>query len=208
MSTEQTRKAHKKRGILRPDRVKIIEYAAIGLLILLFLGLAIFSGTRKHAEEAEATPTPSPTADTAIRGRAVFSALKDAGCTPTPNGDGYDVLTPSGATLTLSIESDDAGVRTLTVGTHLTKEPEADSSVAQALAEMDQQNLDALHTLFDAVLPVFHRDLKDSDTIVKECRKTANSGTPYSAKLGDFTLRIETDTSAVPQTVTIMLIRN
>jgi hypothetical protein len=188
--------------------MKIIEYAAIGLLILLFLGLAIFYGTRKHEEEAAEVPTPSPTADSAVRGRAVFSALENAGCTLTPNSDGYDVHTPSGTVLTLSVTSDDAGVRSLTVGTYLTIEPEDDSSVAQALAEMDRQSLDAVHLLFDAVLPVFHRDLSGSDTIVTQCRKTANSGTPYSAKFGDYTLRIETDLSAVPQTVTVTLVRN
>ena len=82
MSTD--RKTKRKRAILRIERIKIIEYASIGLVILLFLGLAIRYGTAKSAvDDAAPDPTvsPVPTEDTSIRGMNVFRALEAAGFT-------------------------------------------------------------------------------------------------------------------------------
>lgn len=208
MSTEQKKKSKYTRGYLRMERIRIIEFACIGLVILLFLGLAIWYGTKPRDEAPEAEPTPAPTEDTAIRGRYVFDALENAGFALTPNADGYDVLSPNGTALSLRIVSDDKGILTLSVQGDLCADPEDDSAISTALRELNAQTLDALRALFDAVLPVFHRTAKDSDTIVTTCRKAADGQTPGYAKLGDYTLSVVPDAEAVPATVLVTLSRN
>ncbi len=207
MSTEKKKSKHT-RGYLRLERVRIIEFACIGLVILLFLGLAVFYGTRPGKEEPEAEQTPLPTEDPHDRGRYVFSALEEAGFVLTANADGYDVQAPNGTALTLRLVGNDDGILTLSVEGPLCAQSDDDSAVAQALRAMDTQTLDALRELFDAVLPVFHRTIKDSDTIVRQCRKVADSGTPYYAAFGKYTLSVESDPDAIPQTVLITLTRN
>ena len=57
-------------------------------------------------------------------------------------------------------------------------------------------------------MPVFHRPISDSETVVKQCANVAAKNTSYSKHLGNYSLRILTDADAIPQTVSVALIRD
>ena len=63
MSTDRRKK---KRSVPRFERIKIIEYGCIGLVILLFVGLAILYGSKNRTAveaNADASPSSVPTPD-------------------------------------------------------------------------------------------------------------------------------------------------
>ena len=209
MSTDKKGKSKTKHPLLPFERLKIIEFVAIGLMMLVFIALSVYYGCRGgEPEPVEEAPTPAPTADAAIRARNAFDALENAGYVLSPAGDSYDVTTPEGVSVRLRIVSDDAGIAALSVTAPLYADPGVDTPVTRALREQDDATLSAVRNLFDRILPVFHRDRKDSDTIAAQSRKVADSGTTYSARFDEYTLRIESDLTEVPQTVVIRLIRN
>ena len=214
MSTEKGRKKHK---FARIERMKLIEYGCIALVILLFLALAFVYGTKKHAKNdpsASASPTPVPTADTSTRGMNVLAAIKDAGFDVDYYPDHCDVIPPENAnspvdiTFTLRMESDDDGILLFSVETKLYPEPDDGTETEKMIAEENRETVAALRKLFDSVIPVFHRSLSDSNTIVTQCQKVVKTGEPFSRKWGDYTVSITSDLTVSPQKVIISLIRN
>ncbi len=208
MSTDRKKK---NRGFARVERIKIIEYACIGLVILLFLGLAILygsGGVQKGDRSANASPSPVPTADTSIRGKNVLDALLDAGFAVEYGTDQYDVRSESGVFFAMRMISNDKGILELSFETALCPDPEEDTLTARYLIDENRKTIDALQTLFDRIMPVFHRPASDSDTIVKQCLKVVNNGETYSKHLGKYSVRIQSDPEAIPQTVSIDLIRD
>ncbi len=208
MSTD---KKKKKRGFPRIERIKILEYGSIALVILLFLGLALLYGGKKDisvSPEPDASPTPVPTDDLSIRGKNVLDAIEGSAFSLSYQQDHYDLTSENGASIRLSMRSDDSGICQLTVEVPLCADPQDDSPVSVKLKAENKKTADALRDLFDLLMPVFHRTVSDSDTIVKQCIKVAHSGEPYSKHLGHFTVRIQSDPEAVPQYVTVDLIRD
>lgn len=209
MSTD--RKKKKKRGLPRIERIKIIEYVCIGLVILLFLGLAIFYGGKKDdatRSEIEATPSPVPTNDPSIRGKNILDAIDGSSFSLTYRQDRYDLIAPNGVAIDMHMLSDDSGLRQLSFETALCADPEENNEIAETVRKENKQTLEALRDLLDLVMPVLRRTVSDSDTIVKQCRKTIETGEPYSKHIGQFTVRIETDPEAIPQAVTITFIHD
>lgn len=208
MSTDRTKK---KRGFPRVDRIKIIEYVCIGLVILLFLGLAIFYGEKKTdraATDAEASPSPVPTDDPSIRGMNILDALDRAGFETVYHTDRYDVKLPDGVAFDMRMESDDKGLVRLSFETLLCADLDDGTETANVIREKNRQTVAALRALLDSVMPVFRRTIADSDTIVKQCRKVAETGEPYSKHFGKYSVRISSDPSVVPQTVMILFVRD
>lgn len=208
MSTDRTKK---KRGFPRVDRIKIIEYVCIGLVILLFLGLAIFYGGKKTdraATDAEASPSPVPTDDPSIRGMSILDALDRAGFETVYHTDRYDVKSPDGVAFDMRMESDDKGLVRLSFETLLCADLDDGTETANVIREKNRQTVAALRALLDSVMPVFRRTIADSDTIVKQCRKVAETGEPYSKHFGKYSVRISSDPSVVPQTVMILFVRD
>ncbi len=208
MSTDRTKK---KRGFPRVDRIKIIEYVCIGLVILLFLGLAIFYGGKKTgraATDAEASPSPVPTDDPSIRGMNILDALDRAGFETVYHTDRYDVKSPDGVAFDMRMESDDKGLVRLSFETLLCADLDDGTETANVIREKNRQTVAALRALLDSVMPVFRRTIADSDTIVKQCRKVAETGEPYSKHFGKYSVRISSDPSVVPQTVMILFVRD
>lgn len=209
MSTD--RKTKRKRPAVRLERIKIIEYVSIGLVILLFLGMAICYGNRKSRNDtAEAAPTvsPEPTDDPSVRGMHVFSALEKAGFFVEKADDGYTVTADNGVVFQLHMKSDDKGIVQLSVETPFCPDPEEEGAVFDALREENRKTEQAIRDLFDAVMPVFHRPISDSETVVKQSAKVVGKGETYAKHLGQYSLRILSDTESVPQTVCISLIRD
>jgi hypothetical protein len=210
MSTDRRRK--KKRAILRVERFKIIEYVSIALVILLFLGLAIFYGSghslRKPEPTAEPTVSPVPTDDPSIRGINVFTALEEAGIVLTRTENGYTVTAQNGVAFSMQMQSDDKGIVSLAFETPYCADPKEEGAVYDALREENARSDDALRELFDCIMPVFHRPISDSETIVKQCANVVAKSTSYSKHFGHYSVRILTDPDAVPQTVSVMLIRD
>ena len=209
MSTDRKKK---KRGGLRIDRIKILEYGCIALVVLIFVGLAILYGGKKAngtpSPDTESTPSPVPTSDPSIRGKNVLDAIDGSGFTLTYQQDHYDLLCANGVSITLRMLSDDKGIRELSAETPLCADIDGDSEIAKTIRMQNEDTVEALHQLFDLIMPVFGRTAADSDTIVKQSQKVAQSGEAYSKRLGQFSLRIETDPESIPQSVTITLIRN
>jgi len=207
MSTEK--RGRKKRRGLTIDRIKLIEYVSIGLVVLLFTGLALYYGTRTGSDaKSDALASPAPTEDTSIRGMNVLNALERGGYAVVPDRTGYDVTAPDGTRFRMELQSDDDGIVMLSFETELCADPEDDLSVSERLREKNRQTVDSLHDLFDRIMPVFHRNVSDSDTIVKQCKKVVSDGEPYSKHLGGYTVRIGSDPAIAPQTVTVTLIRD
>ncbi len=209
MSTD--RKTKRKRAILRIERIKIIEYASIGLVILLFLGLAIRYGTAKSAvDDAAPDPTvsPVPTEDTSIRGMNVFRALEAAGFTVESSENGYTVTSGDGIVFSMTMLSDDNGILSLTLETPLCPDPDEEGAVYDALRTENRRTVGAIRTLFDAVMPVFHRSVSGSETIVKQSQKVVSDGESYAKDLGKYSLRILSDPDTLVQTVQISLVRD
>ena len=213
MSTDR-KSRKKKRSFLHTESFRIVEYGLIGLLVLLFGAGALFYGLRggREAAEPEASPSPSPvpTADVSIRGRNVLQALTDADVAIELTEDGYALTAPNGVSLTMTMTSDPdgGGIETLTYETLLCPDPADDSAASNALREENADTLEALRTVFDAVLPVFRRGVADSETLVKQCRTVVKTGDPYAKKLGDYAVRILSDADALPQRVTVVFSRN
>ena len=206
-----TDKKKNKRGRIRAERVKIIEYCCIGLVILLFLGLAFFYGRKDHTTapaEADASPSPVPTEDSSIRGKNLLGALERASFDVTYLPDSYSVQSSDGIAFVMRMESDDRGIVSLSFETLFCADPEEESEIADLLRAENRKTTEALRALFDAVMPVFHRPIADSDTIVKQCQKVVKSGEPYSKHFGTYSVRITSDPQAVPQSVTIRFIRD
>ena len=215
--TMSTEKSKKKKRLARFDRIKIIEYGCIALVILLFLGLALFYGTKKKTpqddpaqdETAEAsTATPVPTKDPSIRGMNVLDALCEAGFTVTYAPDHYAVVSPGGTSFVLKMTPgrNGDGIGELSLETFLCPDPEDDTLTAEMIREENRATLAALHDLLDALLPVFHRTVADSNTILKECQKVVKDGKEYTKHIGTFSVVVTSDTNAVPQTVLIRLV--
>lgn len=208
MSTD---KKKKKRSLPRIDRIKIIEYVSIGLVILLFLGLALFYGRQKTgpasaASEPEVTASPVPTNDPSIRGKNVLDAIDGSSFTLTYQQDRYDLLSDDGVSIEMHMQSDDDGLSRLSVVTKLCADPEDDSEISRALKAENKRSIAALRDLLDLIMPVLRRTVSDSDTIVKQCMKTVASGESYSKHIGRFTVRIQSDPEEIPQTVAIEFI--
>ena len=210
MSTD--RKKKKKRAIARIERIKIIEYGCIALVILLFLGLAIFYGSghslRETEEAASATDSPEPTDDLSIRGMNVFSALDESGFTIETDTDGYTVTAQNGIRFRMQMHSDDKGVLTLSFETPLCADPKEEGAIFDTLREENRKAIEALRDLFDTVMPVFHRTINDSETIVRQCSKVVEKGESYAKHFGHYSVRILTDPDAAPQIVSISLVRD
>ncbi|MBQ5991270.1 MAG: hypothetical protein IJL62_01840 [Clostridia bacterium] len=208
MSTDRKKK---KRGFPRVERVKIIEYVCIGLVILLFLGLAVFYGGRRvnpSAADAETSPSPAPTDDLSIRGMNLLNALDRAGFDVAYQTDRYDVKTSDDVAFDMRMESDDKGIVRLSFETLLCADPDDGTETANVIRAENKQTVAALRELFDCVMPVFRRTIADSDTIVKQCQKVAETGEPYSKHFGKYSVRISSDPSSVPQTVVILFVRD
>ena len=210
MSTD--RKPKKKRSFLYAERFQILEYGLIGLLVLLFAAGALYYGL-KHKDapasvDAASFPSPEPTADPSVRGMNVLAALENAEIAVALTDDGYTLTAPNGVSIAMLMESDDRGIRVLSFETLLCPDPTEDSAVAAALREENARSVEALRTVFDAVMPVFSRSVADSETVVKQCRTVVEKGTPYAKKLGDYSVRIRSDLDALPQSVVITFTRN
>lgn len=209
MSTDRKRK----RRFPHIERVKIIEYGLIVLVVLAFVGLAIWYGTGQSPQAPEPTPdptdTPLPTEDSSIRGMNVLNALEKAGFLVTyREADLYDVHSPDGIALTMQMRSDDRGIKTLSFETVLCPDPEEDTRSAQYARELNKRTVDAVRSLFDSIMPVFRSTAANSDTIAKQCRKVVKDFEPYSKHLTKYSVRITSDAEKVPQTVLITLIRD
>lgn len=216
MSTDQRKK---NRGVPRIDRIKLLEYGCIGLVVLLFVGLAILYGGKRNQPapdtEAEIVPTPVPTSDPSIRGKNVLDAIEASDFTLTyvPEADSslpgrYELVSESGVSITMHMQSDDKGITELSVETLLNADPDGDTEIAATVRLQNKATTNALRDLFDLLMPVFHRTVSDSDTIVKQCLNVVKTGEPYTKHLGRFSVRILSDPEEIPQTVTILLIRD
>ena len=210
MSTDKKRK--QKRGILHVERLKIIEYACTAVVVLLFIVMAVLYGRGwslcRNRTVSEPTVSPVPTDDRSIRGMNVFSALDDAGFSVETQTDGYVLTTANGVRFTMEMRSDDKGIKTLSFETPYCPDPEEEGELFEALRAENDRTEDALRDLFDCMMPVFHRPISDSETIVQQCGKVVLKGNPYAKRLGDYSVRIQSDLDAIPQTVTITLIRD
>ena len=208
MSTD--RKKKKKRIYSQIEWIKIIEYVCIGLVVLLFVGLAIYYGKGKPASEqaAAASPSPKPTADPSIRGMNILDALDRSSFEVSYRTDHYDVRSDKGVAITMCMESDDHGIVRLSFETLLCADPSGETETDTLIRSENKQSIDALRKLFDAVMPVFRRTITDSDTIVRQCQKVVQSGDSYSKHFGNYSVRIVSDPSIVPQTVTILFVRD
>lgn len=210
--TSTDRKSKRKHApIPRADRVKILEYGLIVLVVLLFLAASLFYGlscsAKKTDPDAEATASPEPTEDPSIRGMRVLNALEDAGVS-VELIDGNYRLTAKNVCITMRMESDDDGIRSLSFEALLCPDPSGDTATEQTLRDSNAETVEALRTVFDAVMPVFGRSAADSETIVRQCRKVVESGEPYAKRLGDYSVRILSDIDALAQSVTVTLIRD
>ena len=208
MSTDRSKK---KRGVPRINRVKIIEYVCIGLVVLLFLGLAIFYGRGKRDADSvavEATPSPVPTADPSIRGKNVLDAIDGSSFTLTYRQDHYDIESAGGTAFEMRMLSDDSGISRLSFETLLCADPDEENEVSASLITENKRTLRAMQDLLDLVMPVLKRTVSDSDTIVSQCKKVVKSGESYSKHIGQFTVRIQSDPETIPQTVLIESIRD
>lgn len=207
MSTDRKKK---KRRFAQIERIKIIEYGCIGLVILLFVGLAVFYGKSRSAETpvSGTSPTAEPTADTSIRGMNILDALEQHSFEVIYRSDRYDVQSPDGVAFTMQMESDDRGLIRLSFETLLCADPDDETETAALIRSENRKTIDALRALLDAVMPVFRRTIADSDTFVKQCQKTVQTGEPYSKHFGTYSVRIVSDPSVAPQTATILFLRD
>lgn len=208
MSTDR---AKKKRGVPRIDRVRIIEYVCIGLVVLLFLGLAILYGKKQDKAVpsfAEATPSPVPTDDPSIRGKSVLDAIDGSSFTLTYQRDYYDIVSDDGTAFIMRMLSDDSGITQLSFETLLCADPEEENEISVSLIAENKRTLHAMRDLLDLIMPVLKRTVSDSDVIVGQCKKVVKSGEPYSKHIGRFTVRVDSDPDAIPQTVLIEFIRD
>ena len=208
MSTERSKKKRRFAGF---ERIKIIEYGCIALVILLFLGLAIYYGNkpRSNRDSVESDlPSPVPTEDASIRGMNVLNALEKNGFSVTYRSDSYDVVSPKGIPFTLRMLSDDRGIRELSATTLLCADPKEDTLTAQTLRAENRATVEAIRALFDCIMPVFHRTISDSDTITKQCQNVVKDGSAYSKHFGNYSVRIISDPDETPQSVTVFLIRD
>ena len=211
--TSTDRKTKKKRAaISRAGWVRILEYGLIALAVLLFIGASLYYGLSCSAESADpnagTTASPEPTEDPSIRGMRVLSALENAGI-PIELSDGdYRLTLPGDVQIDMRMESDGNGLRSLSFETLLCPDPDGDTAAEQTLRDENAQTVEALRTVFDAVMPVFGRSAADSETLVKQCRKVVETGEPYAKRLGDYSVRIRSDIEAIPQTVLVTLTRD
>ena len=210
-STMSTDRRKKKRGVPRIDRIKLIEYGCIALVIALFTGLAILYGRKDRSTvppEPESTPTPAPTDDRSIRGKNILDAIEGSSFDLVYLQDHYDLTNENGVAIELRMQSDDTGLQRLSLETPLCADPEESGAIADTLKAQNKDAVKALRDLLDLIMPVLRRTASDSDTIVKRCREVVNSGEPYSKHLGQFSVRILSDPEDIPQTVTIDFIHD
>lgn len=209
MSTE--RKKKRKLSFLYSERFKIIEYVCIVLVVLLFLGLAIAHGMKNPSDKTlseETTPSPVPTADPSVRGMNALNALEQAGVAVVLEDGVYGLTASNGVSLTMRMQSDDAGIRTLSIEALLCPDPTDEGAVSDALRAQNEQTVSALREVLDALLPVFHRSVSDSETIVKQCRTVVEKGTSYAKQLGNYSVRVLSDPESLPQSVTVTFTRD
>ena len=138
----------------------------------------------------------------------ILDALDRAGFETVYHTDRYDVKSPDGVAFDMRMESDDKGLVRLSFETLLCADLDDGTETANVIREKNRQTVAALRELFDSVMPVFRRTIADSDTIVKQCRKVAETGEPYSKHFGKYSVRISSDPSVVPQTVMILFVRD
>ena len=138
----------------------------------------------------------------------VLDAIEDAGFAVALSGDRYLLTAPNEVAFTMEMQSDDRGVLTLSFETYLCPDPTDDSAVSAGIRAENEQSVEALRRLFDAVMPVFHRSIADSETIVTQCKTVVKKGTSYAKRLGDYSVRILTDPDALVQSVTVTLSRD
>ena len=210
--TSTDRKPKKKRSFLFSERMKIIEYGCIGLVVLLFAGLAIYYGLSHKADapatDAQATASPEPTADPTIRGMNVLDALESAGFTVALQDDRYLLTAPNEVPFTMEMASDDRGVQSLSFETYLCPDPTDDSAVSAGIRAENELSVAALRALFDAVMPVFHGTVADSETIVKQCQSVVEKNESYAKEFGTYSVRILAHTDVLPETVGVTFDRN
>ena len=208
MSTDGKKKKH---GFPRIERIKIIEYGCIGLVVLLFWGLAVFYGGKKsedHVSDAEVSPSPLPTEDPSIRGKNVLDALEKAEFTVIFLQEYYDLHSPDGVAFEMRMESDNHGLIKLSFETFLCPDPDEETETAKLIRAENKQSLEAIRTLFDAIMPVFHRPIADSDTITKQCEKVVKTGETYAKHFSNYSVRITSDPEVIPQRVTVRFVRD
>lgn len=215
MSTDRKKS---KRRFPRVERIKIVEYGLITLVVLAFIGLAIYYGSCRSASKGSdaqapvssvSTVSPKPTDDRSIRGMYIFTALSNAEFTVTFREAGlYDVVSKDGVSFVMRMRSDDKSIKVLSFETLLSADMEEDTETARILNAQNKQTLDAMQKLFDCIMPVFRRNISDSDTIVKQCQKVVKGNETYSKNLTDYTVRITSDPEAIPETVLVELLRN
>jgi hypothetical protein len=210
MSTENSKK---KRRFSRFDRIKIIEYACIALVILLFIGLSVYYANKKGQSDraeptAELSPSPVPTKDPSIRGMNVLEAIDTSDFKVNVYPDHYDIVYPDETKFCMRMDSDDRGIRELYLETLLCADPEDDTLTAEMIRDENRRTVAALQDLLDRILPVFHRTVSDSNTIVKSAQKVVKDGVTYTKHLGTYSVSISSDPEAAPQSVVIRLIRD
>lgn len=209
--TMSTDKRKKKPRIPRVERIKIIEYGCIGLVIALFLGLAIFYGGKARIAdipEAEAVSSPVPTDDRSIRGKKILDAIEVSSFRLSYQQDHYDLVSQNNILIEMRMQSDDTGLQRLSFETPLCADPDDEGTIADTVKEQNRNTVEALRDLLDLIMPVLRRNVSDSDTIVKRCTEVVKSGEPYSKHMGQFTVRIHSDPDEIPQTVVIEWIRD
>ena len=139
----------------------------------------------------------------------IFTALSNAEFTVTFREAGlYDVVSKDGVSFVMRMRSDDKSIKVLSFETLLSADKEEDTETARILNAQNKQTLDAMQKLFDCIMPVFRRNISDSDTIVKQCQKVVKGNETYSKNLTDYTVRITSDPEAIPETVLVELLRN
>lgn len=209
MSTKQ---AKKKRAYRRVERMKIIEYAVIGLVFALFIVMAVIygsGGTQRQGEsDPQATATSEPTVDPSIRGMHIFAALEDADLSVVQSDGGYCVTSTNGVPFDMYMTSDDHGIVSLTFETLYCPDPVGEGAVHDALREKNRESEAAMRELFGLILPVFGRPVSEAETIVNNCTKVVQSGQTYTKRFGTYTLRIVSDPEASPQSVGISFVRD
>lgn len=209
MSTDR-KPGKKAKRFIQAERMKIVEYGLIGLIVLLFVFLAVHYGKNRQdpGETVEPTVLASPTPDVSIRGMNLLNALEGAGFTVERTDGAYHVTAANDIPIEMHMESDGDGIVSLSFETPLCPDPEGEASVYQALREKNRETVDALRALFDAVMPVFHRTVTDSETIVKQCQTVVEKNQSYAKQLGTYSVRILPNADVIPETVCVTLDRN
>ena len=209
MSTDGKAKKKAKR-FLQAERMKIVEYVLIGLIVLLFVYLALHYGKKPQSSDAfvEASALASPTPDMSVRGMHILTALDDAGFSVERTDGVYHLTAANDVPIEMSMDSDSRGIVSLSFLTPLCPDPEGEAAVHEALRQKNRESVEALRALFDAVMPVFHGTVADSETIVKQCQSVVEKNESYAKEFGTYSVRILAHTDVLPETVGVTFDRN